>query len=163
MITLMFTPLEKIKTSQKQRGFSLVELLIALAILSAMITIAAALVMQAPGPSEARADARAMASAMRAVRADAIATRSSVDFKIDLRSHSFVAGDRAGSVRKAFAMKGTGAQSLSEDAAVIGVRFYPNGSSSGGKVDIRTGALVVTVNADWMTGKVSVSEAVDVL
>lgn len=159
----MFILPETYKTRNTQRGFSLFELLIALAIVAAMAAVAGVMFLSAPGPAQARADARAMAATMRAIRADAIATRSSLDFEMDLQSYVFIAGEREGAVRRSFSLTGVGAASLSDDKDVIGVRFYPNGASSGGRFDIRTGALVVTVTADWMTGKISISETVDAI
>jgi general secretion pathway protein H len=39
---------------------------------------------------------------------------------------------------------------------VAGIRFFPNGTSTGGKVRLETGRQVYEVRVNWLTGRVVV-------
>jgi general secretion pathway protein H len=39
------------------------------------------------------------------------------------------------------------------------ITFTPDGSSSGGRIDLATGQRTVGVAVDWLTGRVSVADA----
>jgi general secretion pathway protein H len=45
------------------------------------------------------------------------------------------------------------------NAETGGIRFNPDGSSTGGRVSIGDGRRSIAVGVDWLTGRVSVADA----
>jgi general secretion pathway protein H len=105
-----------------------------------------------------RAAASEVAQALRGARTQAIATDRPVSVRIDVVAHSYAVGDAAPrALPAALAMKlasvaGTAA------AGSGAIRFSPDGSSSGGVVDLALGARRAHVGVNWLTGRVTVAE-----
>ena len=38
------------------------------------------------------------------------------------------------------------------------IRFYPDGSSSGGRISLRHGARATVIDVNWLTGKITSAE-----
>ena len=146
-------------TPRATRGFTLVEVLVVLAVLGLMAGIVLA---RGPARSprlETEAAARQVAAALRGARARAIASNAPVDVAIDLAAGSVrVAGMPAralpGGVR--LAMRTV----VGADGGRVGlIRFAPDGSASGGRIDIGEGGVHVVVGVDWLSGRVSLIDA----
>ncbi len=146
------------RTERGARGFTLVEMLVVLAVLGLMAGIVLA---RGPARSprvETEAAARQITAALRGARARAIASNAPVDVAIDLV---------AGSVRvvgtPAHALPG-GVQLAMRTVAGAGggriglIRFAPDGSASGGRIDIAKGGVHVVVGVDWLSGRVSLAD-----
>jgi general secretion pathway protein H len=143
---------------RRQGGFTLLEVLAVLAILG----LASALVI-ARGPArprvmDLRATAGELADIMRLARAHAIATNRSTHVVIDNAAH---------------AVQGPGHPPLHIPAAIgialhtltgptqrprLAIRFAPDGSSSGGAVELSAGARRLRVDAGWLTGQVRLTD-----
>jgi len=144
----------------EQSGFSLLELIVALAL--------AALVFALVMPSDSRrrthrelaSSAREVAAALRLSRSQAIATNRSkavvVDVENDLYRLSGASAPRAFPRGSRITLHTTQDQELSQGAGAI--RFYPDGSSTGGGVGISLGGDQYEVLVDWLTGGVSIHE-----
>jgi general secretion pathway protein H len=50
------------------------------------------------------------------------------------------------------------AQSEVRDERHGAIRFYPDGSSTGGRVTLAAGERKLLVDVDWLTGRVSIKE-----
>jgi general secretion pathway protein H len=87
-----------------------------------------------------KASARELAGALRATRSEAIARHREVPFVLDAAFKRRLAEVRA---------------EVSADAAI---RFFPDGSSTGGKVTLGAGGLSYVVQVDWLTGRVVILE-----
>ena len=141
------------------QGFTLLELLIVVAIIGMAIGV---VITHGPMRSqglEARAAAGTLAQTLRIARAQAIARSQNVSVLIDPASHSF-AGD-LGPIHKLApgtdiaALPGT----LPGPHGTAMLRFSPDGSASGGGVTLGHGARALTVSVEWLTGQVKVANA----
>jgi general secretion pathway protein H len=140
-------------------GFTLLELLIVLAIMGAMIGI---VVSRGPARSqglETRAAAGALAQALRMARAQAIERSEDVTVAIDPAHHAFAADN--GVVR---------ALAPGMDISVVPptlpgpngtrlIRFSADGSASGGSVILGRGKRRLRIDVEWLTGRVKVANA----
>ena len=113
-------------------GFSLLELIVVLAIVAAVSAVAAPHLSGAVRAASLTAGARELAASLRAARSEAVVQRREVAFvpRRDPR--------------------------LAADAPAI--RFFPDGSSSGGRLTLRADGRSAHVEVDWLTGRVSIHE-----
>jgi general secretion pathway protein H len=141
-------------------GFTLIELMVAVAILA----LAAALF--APGRLggsevlEGKSAAREIAAGLRRARSAAIVSGTETVFLIDVDKRVYAAPGAAPAplpAKARLAMR-TGAAEL-KGGGSGGIRFFPDGGSTGGGVSLEEGGRSWTIRVDWMTGRVDVDEA----
>lgn len=137
-------------------GFTLVELLVCLALLALLAMVS--LPRFAGGAQQARlsADGRVVASLLRAARETALARRENVQVVIalDARRVSVEA------TRSAFRLSAVERLAVESDRgrAVEGeavIAFQPDGGSSGGRIILEAGAARRVLRVDWLTGAVT--------
>ena len=143
-----------------EAGFTLIEIVITLAILG----LALALIVGYKPPWSStlglRGAAAEIAAGLRETRSEAILRDRPVNFDIDLVAHRFQAG--SGPVRQLSAELSLALLTVSgekRDARSGGIRFNPDGSSTGGRISIGDGKRAIAVGVDWLTGRVSVADA----
>jgi general secretion pathway protein H len=143
-----------------EAGFTLLELVIVFVILGLLLTL---FVTRVRGPSPAltlRAAANELAAGLREGRSAAISGDRPVIITIDAAHRGWRAADGA---VKTFP-SGTAVRVMLADgklssAAIVGIRFEGDGSSSGGRVDLASGAKRMAVAVNWLTGRVTVANA----
>jgi len=141
-------------------GFTLIEILVVLAI---MVVLAAVVAPFGARPRERAAlakDAREIAEALRLTRSRAIVTNRPMVFLVDVRQRLYRAGGATVPASwpsgTRLALTTTEDQELSD--AVGTIRFYPDGSSTGGGVAIAGAGGRYYVLVDWLTGGVTIHE-----
>ena len=142
------------------RGFTLLEVLMVLVIAAAGYALVVRLTGSGVSGAELKSAARAVAAALRDARGTAIATQESAAMLVDLEKRTIqVAG--AGKARvlpERLELKLYTAQSEVQDERRGAIRFYPDGSSTGGRVTVAAGERKLLVDVDWLTGRVSIKE-----
>ncbi|MBN9509897.1 MAG: prepilin-type N-terminal cleavage/methylation domain-containing protein [Alphaproteobacteria bacterium] len=130
-------------------GFTLLEILVVLAVLGLMAALVAARESGRRPALEARAAALTVAQALRTARGRAIASDRSVLVSVNPERRSLRVGeDRPLLLGPSLTVTLVGVSGT--------IRFAADGSSSGGAIDLRDGAQHVLVGVDWLTGRVSV-------
>jgi general secretion pathway protein H len=88
-----------------------------------------------------------------------MATSRPQAFTVDLRGHTFAAPGRAPRRLPAdAAVRVTSAAENITQAGTARIRFFPDGSSSGGRIVLGGGRHSAVVAVDWLTGAVTVNE-----
>lgn len=145
------------------QGFSLLELVVALAIAALLFAVVVPSGLGRRERAELASDASAVAAALRATRSEAILADRPADFVVDVGQALYRAGDRAPRQRLAgspdIILYTTTDETLSK--AVGAIRFYPDGSSTGGGIALSRDGRRYDVLVDWLTGEVSVHEQAD--
>jgi general secretion pathway protein H len=132
------------------------ELLVVLALATLLLAIAPPLITAALPGVEIKSSARQIAAGLRLAREEAIRSGQDVAFTLDLENRHFEVegGFRRVSLPDTIELKLTAAESEMIDDQVGGVRFYPDGSSTGGRVIVYTGNSGWQVGVQWLTGRI---------
>jgi len=141
----------------KQRGLTLIEILIVLAIIAIVSAIAIPIV-NGVSNAEMRSAARQLASGLRLARSEAVAQRRETFLVIDIAGRRFKV-DRDGREYKLprnVELKLFTAQQDLVDDKVGSIRFYPDGGSNGGRITLAAGERKFEVDVDWLTGRVAI-------
>ena len=134
-------------------GFSLMEMLVVLAILALVAGMASQLTRPPSAKLRVEAAARALCSAARATRARAIATNLETTLFVDLARksfHSSVVGETLMPREAHVDLSVAGGQR--QGAAGGGIVFFPTGGSSGGDISIELAGARAKVGVNWVTG-----------
>lgn len=144
----------------RQDGFTLLELMIVL-VLGA---VAYGVILGSPfgkaSAGDLKAASRMLASGLRTAQSTAMATRRDALLTVDLDAREFVAGGDS-SVHKLsdkIELKLYTAQSEVANEHRGSIRFYPDGSSTGGRITLSSGERKYLVDVDWLTGRVSIGD-----
>ena len=143
-----------------QHGFTLLEILIVLVIGVLLVALVPPLLSGMSGAAELRGAARQLAAGLRNARNEAVTHQQEAVLTLDLERRRFgVTGDpREIALPESVALKLYTAQSELLDSATGGIRFFPDGSSTGGAITVSGPKLAYRVNVDWLTGTVAIVE-----
>ena len=141
------------------RGFTLVELLVVLALMGLALTVASPLIANALPGTEMRAAARDVATSLRYARSLAISGNADVTFDVDVEARRFAVSQspRAGSFPEDAEISLTTARSELSETGGGRIRFFPDGTSTGGGVEIVRDKRRFVITVDWLTGRVAIS------
>jgi general secretion pathway protein H len=144
-----------------ERGFTLLELLVALAIVGVILAFVPGFLLRGQPGLDVDVAARAIADALRQARSHAVLHNRDQLFALDVEERLFrIAGQRA-SVQMAKGIEVTFQTARSElMSETIGqIRFFPDGTATGGRIGLTLDGRHVEVIVDWLTGLVSVNHA----
>ncbi|MCH8035913.1 MAG: GspH/FimT family pseudopilin [Proteobacteria bacterium] len=142
------------------RGFTLIEIMVVMAILALMLVLISPNFSTAlPGVS-LKAAARTLAGSLRHARSRAIALNEEVALAIDVetRRYAIVGGKTSGKLPGKGEIRLFTAQSELIDATSGTIRFFPDGGSTGGGVTFIDGERRYRVLVDWLTGQTSIHD-----
>lgn len=143
-------------------GFTLVELLVVLVIISLMLALVGTSISRNVSGAEMRTAARKVAASLRYTRTQAILTKSELVFLVDAENHTYQAPDREPQpLPEGMNVELNTARSELTSETVGGIRFYPDGGSTGGNVRLEANGRVYQVNVAWLTGEASLQRPDD--
>ncbi len=144
----------------RPKGFTLIELLVVMALGALLIGLVPPMISAAFPGVQLKAAARSTAAGLRLAREEAIRGGHDVAFLLDVEGRSFqVEGDaRTVTLPSGFDLKIEGARSEMRDDQVGGVRFYPDGSSTGGRVLLSREGRGYQVGVAWLTGRIAIGD-----
>lgn len=143
-------------------GFTLIELLVVMMIIATLLaTIPAAYNKAMPG-AELKSAARQMATGLRAARNEAISTNQEVTFDLNLDTRQFTITVPQGRTRSYTLPDDeainiqlfTAETELSTDYHGGSIRFFADGSSTGGQIKLARQQRRYTIDIQWLTGRV---------
>ena len=145
------------RLSSGAAGFTLIETMVVLAV----IGLAFALIVGHRPPwsrgFDLDATARELLAQLRLVRSEAIASNQAVTVEFDLPARRYQAGDAASRELPA----GVAIELLTvageQRGVAAGIRFHPDGSSTGGRILLADRTRQVVIGVDWLTGRVTIA------
>lgn len=142
-------------------GFTLLEMLVVILLIGIAAAAVAVSVTQGLASARINADSDEIAAALRATRAQAIVQGKERHFDVDVRADTYSDPKRK-HVRlpKGLKLSITSALEDRPNQHVGRIRFFPDGSSTGGHIILRSGRRQWQINVSWLTGQIAVVDRV---
>ncbi|MGV6808346.1 MAG: GspH/FimT family pseudopilin [bacterium] len=144
------------RKNHPQYGFSLLELMIVL-VLGAMLTGVVATSLS-KGPV-LRKNARDVVSSLRHARSLAIMQQQDAVWRMNIEQKKFwiqsIKQQRSRQLDESIETKVLTAESEVSSQSEAGIRFFPDGSSTGGKVELSYKEQHYQINVEWISGRVT--------
>ena len=147
----------------KERGFTLLEILIVISIIALSYTLLPKMFFSGVSGADLKSNARQVAGGLKLARDAAIYNRKPAFLSLDLGNRSFTVGGDAKvhKLHPEVELKLFTAQDDLVSDTVGTIRFFVDGSSNGGRVTVGSGARKYLIDIDWLTGRVTIDESKD--
>jgi general secretion pathway protein H len=144
--------------SGNRNGFTLLEVLLVLIIGSLLMGVVASAITDGPILRKA---SREVVASLRHARVQAIMQQQAAVWKMNISQNSFWVSAKNNTAEKHSLPDKIKAKVNTNSAEIdspeqAGIRFYPDGSSSGGSVELSYDKQQFKVNVEWVTGRVSI-------
>ena len=141
-------------------GFTLLEVIVVLVIAATMYALILGVPFRGASVADLKYAARSLASGLRQAQTLAMTTRRDALLTVDVEAREFVlAGEsEPRKLSRDIELKLYTAQSEILNEGRGAIRFYPDGSSTGGRITVKAGERQYLVDVDWLTGRVSIDE-----
>ncbi|HRQ66733.1 MAG TPA: GspH/FimT family pseudopilin [Xanthomonadaceae bacterium] len=141
------------------RGFTLIELIVVILLIALAVSVTAFSMSSMLESARVKAASRDLVAALRFTRGQAIVQRESQALEIDVEARSFtVPGRKPVEFPRSVEVKLLTARSEQIDETRGRIRFYRDGSSTGGNVRLIAGEREWRVDVAWLTGEVNLRE-----
>jgi general secretion pathway protein H len=144
----------------RSRGFTLLEVIIVLALGAIMYAVILSVPMGKASAADLKAAARALAAGLRTAQSTAMATRRDALLTVDMETREYITSgeQQVHALPKSLELKLYTAQTEVTSQQRGSIRFYPDGSSTGGRITVSSGERKFLVDVDWLTGRVAINE-----
>jgi len=142
------------------RGFTLLELIIVLLISVLGFAVVGGNISSGNQSTRIQAAARDIASALRYAHGQALMSRQPVGVTVNLDDNSYSIGNRGKIYRldREIAISVTVAEEEFGEGQQAGIRFFGDGSSTGGRITLEWGKQLRRIDVNWITGAVEIHD-----
>lgn len=142
----------------RNRGFTLLEMMIVLTLTALMLALVPPFISGRTSGAELKATARELAAALRFARGRAITRHQEAVLTLDAerRRYTVSGRPRPRSLPKGIDITLVTARSQQIAEKVASVRFFPDGSATGGQITLSGGTQKYIVDINWLTGRVAI-------
>ncbi|SRR5579883_1541669 len=142
-----------------ESGFTLLEILAVLALIGLALAVTAFSLDGGLQRAKLDASGRDIAAALRHTRTRALVEHRAQWFTLDLKARSFESPGRAPQdIPADTTLHVTTAAQDAKKPGIARIRFFPDGSSTGGHIELARSKREVRIDVDWLTGAVAMSE-----
>ncbi len=147
---------------RQQRGFSLLEIMLVLTLIGLMFGLVAVSMGRGVSNAEIRNANREVAAALRYTRSQAMRSHSEQVFSVNIEDKSWQAADRKPvSIPDEMDITIDTARSEMTGESTAGIRFFADGTSTGGRVKLTSDGRNWVVGVEWLTGEITRGELQD--
>jgi general secretion pathway protein H len=137
-------------------GFTLVELMVVMVIIALVMGLVATSLSRSISGAEARAATRKVVASLRYTRARAVIDKTEQVFLVNTEERSYLApGRKQVNLPEGVDVTITTARSELTSEDVAGIRFFPDGGSTGGHIELTINDREYRINIAWLTGEAS--------
>jgi general secretion pathway protein H len=156
-VPIAVAPQDAIKS---QRGFTLLELIIVLFISVLGFAVVGSNISSGNQTTRLQAAARDLASALRYAHGQALMTRKPVSVAVSLQDNSYRISNRNKryTLDERIEVSVTVAEEEFSQNQEAGIRFFGDGSSTGGRITLEWGKQLRRIDVNWITGAVLISD-----
>lgn len=140
----------------KAQGFTLLELLVVLFVVVLGFSAIGINLSSGHDSTKIKAAARDIVSALRYVRGQALMTRQETTLDLDLGDNSYtVSGrDKLYHLPESIDITVVTAQDELSGDGTAAIRFFADGSSTGGRITLEQGSTAWKIDINWLTGQI---------
>ncbi|WIO73189.1 GspH/FimT family pseudopilin [Porticoccaceae bacterium LTM1] len=145
----------------QHHGYTLLELLVVLAIAALTLTLVGANITSAVGSANLKSDVRKIASSLRSVRSESLTTSSIAAFHVapDGTRYRLEPMDKEVYVSDGITLDLRADQHPGElQLPSSAILFYPDGTSNGGEITVTSESQQISIEVLWLTGEVKIHE-----
>jgi general secretion pathway protein H len=148
------------KAVKSSNGFTLIEIIIVLLISVLGFAAISSNISSGNQSTKLQAIARDIASALRFAHGEALMTRNEISVAINLDENSYRISnrDRVFGFASQVDVSVVVAEEEFNDGGEASIRFFGDGSSTGGRITLEWGQQLRRVDVNWITGEVSISD-----
>lgn len=144
-------------TLRPARGFTLIEILAVVALIAVAMMLAAVTMGDGLSGMRVKAASRDLVAALRYTRGQAIVKREAMALAIDVNARRYRApGRKWVELPRNMTMKLLTARTEMEDEGIGRIRFFPDGASTGGHIELEMRQAIWRIEINWLTGEVVV-------
>jgi general secretion pathway protein H len=153
----MYPTGDKESAASSRSGFTVLELLVVMVVVVVAASSVLVLYRKPSAGAEVKAAALVAASRFRDLRALAVSTGTQRVAQIDVAQRTISYGDGRAPlhINRAIKMSVTAAEAERLSSAQAGLRYFPNGSSTGATIEFHAERQSYEVRINWLTGRVS--------
>ena len=142
-------------------GFTLVELLVVLAMIALLVALARPMYSAAVPGARVRTETLDLAMSLRQSRNRAISSGRIIAIEFDTEKASYTIGSNIvelpANTELLAVRRGANPAQLANDP-VVRLEFHPDGSSTGASVELSNKAASWQLDVDWLTGRIRVAQ-----
>lgn len=144
---------------RSQNGFTLVEIMVVLAISALILGLVPPLLSNAIAVTKVKSASRELAVNLKQARNESVEKQAETTLTLNIDSYQYSLGKQQAilSLPEDVSLKLITAKSeqLSDSSGQI--RFFPDGSSTGGQIKLSYQKQNILVDVNWLTGKVTIT------
>ena len=150
---------QRIGSLRRTGGFTLIEMIAVIVLIAIVLTVSSLSLSKSLASAKVRAASKDLVAALRYTRGQAIVKGKQQVLTLSLDANTYTAPNkRAVKLPKDMNLTLTTAETEQTGANTGGIRFFPDGSSTGGHISVFQGQREWRVNVAWLTGDISLDE-----
>ena len=139
----------------RQRGFTLIEIVVVVGLIALLTAVIAGTVVGGLGGAKVRAASKDLIAALRFTRSQAVVKREAQVLVLDVERRAYkVPGRGWVELPKDMQLSMLTAAQEQVGEGVAQIRFFPDGSSTGGNIELSRGEALWRIDVSWLTGEV---------
>ncbi|RIZ67644.1 MAG: type II secretion system protein GspH [Methylococcales bacterium] len=144
----------------KTKGFTLLELMIVLFIMVLGFSVVGINLSSGNDATALKAASRDIASALRFARGEALISHQemTVNFNLIQNTYTVSRRDKIYAISKSIGVTLVTAKRELTEEGMGRVRFFPDGSSTGGRITLKKNKLTWQLDINWLTGQVELND-----